>query len=166
MIKRTMCVLAGLMLASPAMAAPWVAGYQMGTFTAGAGSDEEGWLSLECGDPEQAVEGGTMSYGELFLDFTPASGVSFNKKQTLTYLTFVVGAKTIDLPIELEAGSSDTFSYVREAEGAALTQSLVSAMRGGDRVQVMLDGVQLGDISLEGSSEALDAIDACIRYRS
>ena len=166
MIRRTIGVMTALMLAAPAMAAPWVTDYQMGAFIAGGGSDEEGWLSLECGDPEQAVEGSSMSYGELFLNFSAAQGTSFNKKQTLTYLTFVIGAKTIDLPIELEAGSSDTFSYVREAEGAALTQSLVSAMRGGDRVQVMLDDVQLGDIGLEGSSAALEAIDECIRYRS
>lgn len=166
MIRRTIGVLTVLMFSAPAIAAPWVTDYQMGAFIAGGGSDEEGWLNLECGDPEQAVEGSTASYGELFLNFTPAAGASFNKKQALTYLTFVIGAKTLDLPIELEPGSSDAFSYVHEAEGAALTQSLVSAMRGGDRVRVMLDGAQLGDISLEGSGAALDAIDSCIRYRS
>jgi hypothetical protein len=166
MIRLIMSVLAALTLVAPTMAAPWVTDYQMGAFIAGGGSDEEGWLSLECGDPEQAVEGSSASYGELFLLFTPATGIRFNKKQTLTYLTFVIGDETIDLPIELEPGSSETFSYVHEAEGAILTQGLVSAMRGGDRVQVSLDGVELGDISLEGSSEALDAIDDCIRYRS
>ena len=159
-------MLAVLILQAPAMSAPWVTDYHMGAFIAGAGSDAEGWLNLECGDPEQAVEGSTMSYGELFLNFTPAAGARFNKKQTLTYLTFVIGAAPIDLPIELEAGSSDSFAYVREAEGAALARSLVSAMRSGDRVQVMLDGVQLGDIGLEGSDAALAAIDECIRYRS
>lgn len=158
----TLSVLAGLTVVAPAVAAPWVAGYQMATFTAGTGSDEGGWLSLECGDPDA----GTTEYGELYLLFTPGTGISFNKKQPLTYLTFTVGSDTFDLPIELEPGSSNTLSYVREAEGSILTQGLVSAMRGGDRVQISLDGVELGDISLEGSSEALEAIDDCIRYRS
>ena len=161
MIRLTMSVLAGLTVAAPAMAAPWVAGYQMATFTAGAGSDEEGWLSLECGDPDAGIS----EYGELYLLFTPRAGISFNKKQQLTYLTFTIGADTFELPIELEAGSSNTLSYVREAEGAVLTQGLVSAMRNGDRVQISLDGQQLGDLGLEGSDTALDAIDSCIRSR-
>jgi hypothetical protein len=162
MIRLARIMVAGLLIASPAMAAPWVAGYQMATFTAGAGSDEEGWLSLECGDPDA----GTNEYGELYLLFTPGAGISFNKKQQLTYLTFTIGSDTFDLPIELEAGSSNTLSYVREAEGSILTQGLVSSMRNGERVQISLDGQQLGDLSLEGSGEALEAIDECIRYRS
>lgn len=158
----TMTALTCLMLIAPVAAEPWGTDYNMGTFAAGGGSDEEGWLSLECGDPE----GGLTNYGELYLLFTPATDATFNKKQQLTYLTFTVGSDTFDLPIELEPGSSNTFAYVREAEGAVLTQGLVSAMRGGDRVQISLDGVQLGDISLEGSGAALEAIDQCIRYRS
>ena len=47
-----------------------------------------------------------------------------------------------------------------------LTQGLVSAMRNGDRVQISLDGEPLGDLGLEGSDEALEAIDECIRFRS
>lgn len=161
MIRPTIGLLAVLVFAAPVVAAPWGTDYNMGAFGAGGGSDEDGWLTLECGDPDAGVP----SYGELFLTFTPGAGASFNKKQVFTYLTFVVGAKTIDLPIELEPGSSNSFAYVREAEGAALTQSLVAAMRGGDRVRVLLDDNQLGDISLEGSSEALEAIDSCIRSR-
>lgn len=166
MIRLTLSVFAVLMSIAPVMAAPWVTDYHMGAFIAGGGSDEEGWLSLECGDPEQAVDGSTMSYGELFLNFTPATGARFNKKQALTYLSFVIGDDTIDLPIELEPGSGNNFAYVREAEGSILTQGLVSAMRDGERVQISLDGQQLGDIGLEGSNEALEAIDECIRYRS
>ncbi|UJW84298.1 DUF1176 domain-containing protein [Devosia sp. SL43] len=155
-------MLAGLTLAVPALAAPWGTDYNMGTFAAGGGSEQEGWLSLECGDPQ----GGLSNFGELYLLFTPAAGASFNKKQPLTYLTFTIGAETFDLPIELEPGSSDTFAYMREAEGSILTQGLVSAMRNGESVQISLDGQQLGDISLEGSDEALEAIDECIRFRS
>lgn len=152
-------VLVCLSLAVPVMAAPWGTGYTMGTYGAGGGSEAEGRLTLECGDPDAGID----FYGELYLTFTPAEGASVNKKQPLTYMTFVIDAKTIDLPIE-RAGSG-TFAYVHEAEGAALTQSLVSAMRRGDRVRVMLDDDQLGDISLEGSSAALEAIDSCIRSR-
>jgi hypothetical protein len=162
MNRLTIAALACFALAGPVTAAPWGTDYNMGTFAAGGGSDEDGWLSLECGDPE----GGLDNYGELYLLFTPAKDASFNKKQPLTYLTFTIGSDSFDLPIELEAGSSNTFAYVREAEGATLTQGLVLAMRNGDRVQISLDGAQLGDISLEGSNAALEAIDECIRYRS
>jgi hypothetical protein len=158
MIKPTIMVLASLLTIAQATAAPWGTDYHMGTFGAGGGSDAEGRLTLECGDPDAGID----FYGQLYLTFTPAAGASFDKKRPLTYMTFAVGAKTIDLPIE--TAGSGTFAYVHE--GAALTQSLVSALRGGNRVRVMLGDDQLGDISLEGSSAALEAIESCIRYRS
>lgn len=160
MIKPTIVVLASLLLIAPATASPWGTDYRMGTFAAGGGSDAEGRLTLECGDPDAGID----FYGQLYLTFTPAAGASFDKKRPLTHMSFVIGARTIDLPIE--TAGSGTFAYVQEAEGAALVQSLVSALRGGDRVRVTLGDDQLGDISLEGSSAALQAIDSCIRYRS
>lgn len=162
MRRTALIALASFAFCIPATAAPWGTFYNMGTFAAGAGSDAEGWLSLECGDPQAGV----ADYGELNLLLTTASGAGFDKAKPLDYVQFTIGDVTVDMPMEFEAGSTERLVYVHEAEGAVLTQDLVAVMRQGERVSVTYEGAQLADITLEGADAALEAIDSCIHFRS
>ena len=160
-MMRAVMIIAVLLAASPAAAAQWGTDYNMGTFAAGGGSASEGQLNLECGDPDAGI----ANYGELNLQLTIAAGVSLKAKNPLDYVQFAVGGKVLDMPMEIEDGSSGVLNYVHEAEGAALTQELVTAMRHGESVKVSYRGTELANVGLSGSNAALEAIDSCIRYR-
>jgi len=147
---------------APASAAPWGTDYNMGTFAAGGGSPSEGQLNLECGDPDAGI----ANYGELNLQLTIAAGASLKAKSPLDSVQFAVDGKVLDMPMEIEHGSSGVLNYVREAEGAALAQELVTAMRHGDSVKISYQGTELANVGLSGSNAALEVIDSCIRYRS
>ena len=162
MMRAVLIGLLGLALASPAMAAPWGTDYNMGQFAAGGGSETEGQLTMQCGDPDAGI----ADYGELNMQLTVASGSKFDGQSPSDYVQFVVGDTSVDIPMELEPGSSTVLDYVHEAEGAARTQDLVTALRGGKSVTVSYQGVEFATIDLTGAKDALEAIDACIRYRS
>ena len=152
-------VLAGLALSTPSYAAPWGTYFNMGTFGAGGGSDAEGSLNLECADPESGMTGA----GVLFLLFTPSSTAVFYKKAiTGGYMRFVVGSTAVELPMDIEDGSANTFAYTPEAETAQYTKALIKALRSGDSVKVLAGDLELANIALDGSDAALEAIDGCV----
>ena len=162
MTRVAIVVMIAALSIGPVFAAPWGTDYNMGTFAAGGGGAGQGQLNLQCGDPDAGI----ADYGVLNMQLTVASASRFAGESPADYVQFVVGDTSVDIPMELEQGSSTVLDYVDEAEGSVRTQALVTALRGGKSVRVEYQGVELATIALGGAKDALEAIDACIRFRS
>lgn len=153
----SLCVLS---FASPAVAQDWDSFFNMGTFTAGGGSDANGWLSLECADPDS----GFSSAGRPFLSVTVMSGISLNKKSLADGLAFWVDdGQSYLLPMSLEDGSSTILHYDYSDDSVDEVLHLVEALRKGDRVGLEVGTEFVMKVTLEGSFQALEYVEGCIR---
>ena len=134
----------------------WTSDYQMGAFVAGGGSDEEGWITLECVDPES----GAPSPGTLSLSLTPQTGVDLATGDSPDLLAFWVDeAGSIPIPVHWEGES-----LVMDEIGASLRRSLLTMLRVGDTLWVRTaerDAEMAAEISLAGSTAALAGFEAC-----
>ena len=149
-----------LPLASPAVAQDWDSYFNMGTFAAGGGSDANGWLSLECADPDS----GFSSAGRPFLSVTVMSGISLNKKSLADGLAFWVDdGQSYVLPMSLEEGSSTILHYDHSDDSVGEVLDLIEALRKGGNVGLEMGAEFVMRVTLEGSFQALEYVEACIR---
>lgn len=160
MKKLAALVLCILPLASPAVAQDWDSFFNMGTFTAGGGSDANGWLSLECADPDSGFD----TAGRLFLSVTVMSGISLNKKSLADGGTFWVDdGKSYVLPLSLENGSSTILHYDYSDDTVGQVLDLVETLRKGGSVGLEVGTEFVMRVTLEGSFQALEYVEGCIR---
>jgi hypothetical protein len=150
--------LAFAVLASPAAAAPWTTDYQMGTFIASGGSDEKGWIILECGDPAS----GQGWAGRLNLVLTPAAGSLPKKTLARVDLVSLSTDAAGGLPIPVTRDGKRL--TVADELAASTRKALLHMLRTGDVLTVRTattPGRTIGTIPLSGSAAALDGFGAC-----
>jgi hypothetical protein len=145
-----------LLPAAAAYAQPapvWGGYYNMGTFAAGGGSEAGGSISLECAGPDLG------DAGTLHLQLTPAARIE-PFADAPPQLDFSIDQQLITVPVTAENGA--VFFYRSEPEDDALALELIAALRRGNRLVVSAPELDIADIPLKGSSQALVSVEACV----
>jgi hypothetical protein len=153
-----LCALAPLSLASfsPAHAQPapvWGGYFNNGVFAAGGGSEADGHISLECSSDSLA------DAGAFFLQLTPAERID-PFVNAPPQLDFFIDGEIITLPVTAENGA--VFFYHSEPDDDELTLALIDALRRGLRLIVSAPELNIAEISLRGSSDALVYVEECV----
>ena len=142
---------------SPALAqqpAPiWGGHYNMGVFAGGGGSEQDGHISLSC-------SGETLAdAGAFFLQLTPASRIE-PFVDAPPQLDFSIDGKLFSLPVTAENGA--VFFYRSEPDDDGQPLALIDALRRGLVLTVSAPELDIAEISLRGSFEALTYVNECV----
>ena len=141
-------------LSAHAQPAPiWGGHYNMGVFAAGGGSEADGHISLECSGDELA------DAGAFFLQLQPASSIE-PFVDAPPQLDFIIDGEIFAVPVTAENGA--VFFYRSEPGDDALTLELIDALRRGRTLIVSAPELDIAEISLRGSSEALTYVRQCV----
>ncbi|GLQ54462.1 hypothetical protein [Devosia nitrariae] len=149
-------MLLALVPAAPVHAQPapiWGGYYNMGTFAAGGGSEAGGSISLECAGPDLA------DAGAFLLELTPAARIE-PFADAPPQLDFSIDGKIMTVPVTAENGA--VFFYRSEPEGDVLALELIAGLRRGNRLVVSAPELDIVDIPLRGSSQALLHVAECV----
>lgn len=149
-------MLLALVPAAAAYAQPapvWGGYYNMGTFAAGGGSEAGGSISLECAGPDLA------DAGVFHLKLRPAADIE-PFAHAPPQLDFNIDGRVVNVPVTAENGA--VFFYRAEPEGDALALMLIAALRRGYRLIVSAPELDIADIPLKDSSEALVYVEECV----
>lgn len=152
-------IVALAMIASPALAQDWGTDFNMGTFAAGGGSPDNGYLNLEC-----AGEGSGFDFaGQPFIALTVIDGEQLDKKSLPDEITFWVDdEQSYLLPMSIEEGSTTRLVYDYSADTVEQARGLVEAMRQGSIVTAKADENVIASLDLEGSNDTLELVEDCI----
>lgn len=152
-------LVAGALLASPALAQDWGSYFNMGTFAAGGGSDANGWLHFECAGPDS----GFSTAGRPHISVRVRDGVELDKKTLAAGVWFWVGdGASYDVPVQLEQGSSTVLVYDYSAQSVPGVLDFIAALRRGERFGLVVGAENVASITLEGSHAALEYVEGCI----
>ena len=148
---------------SSATAQEWTTDFNMGSFLAGGGNEASGYLSFECSDDGTAYS----PPGQPYITLTPMAGVVLNKKTLPSDgIAFWVGDdQSFLLPMSVDPGGK-SLSYDYSAESLQEVRWLVEALRKGNTVTAFAgapEDLRLIRFTLDGSHDALEYIDGCIR---
>lgn len=147
-----LCAMAAMVPASAQQAPIWGGYYNMGTFAAGGGSETDGHISLECAGDH------LDNAGALLLQLTPAAGIE-PFADAPPQLDFLIDGQQMALPVTAEDGA--VFFY-RSGPGDRRTLTLIDALRRGHMLIVSAPELDIAEISLGGSFEALTYVAACV----
>lgn len=131
----------------------WGGYYTRGTFAAGGGSEARGSISLECAGPNLA------DAGAFFLQLTPAARIE-PFVDAPPQLDFMVDGQLMTLPVTAENGV--VFFYRAEPEDDVLALALIAVLRRGNRLIVSAPELDIANIPLKGSSQALAYVEECV----
>lgn len=146
-----LCALAPL--SAHAQAPVWGGHYNMGVFAAGGGSEADGHISLSCSGDELA------DAGAFFLQLTPADRIE-PFVNAPPQLDFFIDGEIFTVPVTAENGA--VFFYSSEPDDDALTLDLIDALRRGLTLIVSAPELDIAEISLRGSFEALTYVERCV----
>lgn len=152
----------GILLASPVRADKadaWDTYFNMATFGAGGGTDAGGWFNFECADEDSGFSSAgqahfTLRMGEEFAGEKPTP------EKAITF--FVDDGLSFVLPMSMQAESSVDLYYDYSAETLEEMLDFIAALRRGSRVTVWSGQQQLASVGLDGSSAALEYVEACV----
>ncbi len=152
-------IMFGLLLVNPVAAETWDAYYNMDTFGAGGGTDQEGWFNFECASADSGFSSAeqpffSMSIGEAFLKQKAAL------EPRITIL--VDDGQSYAVPMRFELQSTTTLVNDRDPETFPNVLDLIEALRRGDRATAWSGQRQLASVALDGSFAALDGVAACV----
>lgn len=145
-----------LSVAAPAQAQPapiWGGYYNNGVFAAGGGSEVDGHVTLQCSSDRLA------DAGAFYLELTPAARID-PFVDAPPQLDFVIDREVITLPVTAENGAK--FFYASEPTDDERTLRLIDALRRGLRLTVSAPELDIAEISLRGSWEALIEVERCV----
>ncbi|KRA55415.1 hypothetical protein [Devosia sp. Root635] len=141
-------------LSAHAQPAPiWGGHYNMGVFAAGGGSEADGHVSLECSGDELA------DAGAFFLQLEPAASIE-PFVDAPPHLDFLIDGDIFTVPVTAENGA--VFFYRSEPEDDTVTLPLIAALRGGRTLVVSAPELDIAEIALRGSGEALTYVEQCV----
>lgn len=144
---------------APAFAAPWTQDFKMGTFIASGGSDEEGYLGLECG----SLESGHPWGGEMNIRITPQAGSLPDPEVKAKSVYFQTErGDSLQLPVRRE--DSD-FLADNDMISDTLRETLLSMLTEANGLRIKTATTpfyDIADLSLQGSATALDGFGDCL----
>jgi hypothetical protein len=156
-MKSSLPLLTLLALASPTVAQEpppiWGGHFNLGTFAAGGGSAANGHLSLSC------TGEGLADAGAFFLQLDPAADIE-PFANVPPELEFIVDDEVFTLPVTDYSGR--LFFYSAGPDDDALATPLIKALSGGQHLIVSAPELDIADITLTGSSEALVYVAQCV----
>jgi len=156
MFRRPALVLLAFLPAVAVNAQPepiWGGYFNMGSFAAGGGSHVRGSIRLECAGPNLA------DAGAFFLQLTPAASIE-PFVDAPPQLDFIVGGELMTVPVTAENGA--VFFYRAEPADDVVALALIAALRRGSRLIVVAPELDIADIPLKGSSQALAYVEECV----
>lgn len=152
-VPLVLCAMAAIFPASAQQAPIWGGYYNMGTFAAGGGSEEDGHISLECAGEH------LDDAGNFLLQLTPASEMD-PFIDAPPQLDFSIDGKQITLPVTAEDGA--VFFYRSGPDDNRQTLAMIGALQRGNTLIVSAPELDIAEISLRGSFEALTYVEACV----
>lgn len=148
-----LCALTPVSLAHAQPAPIWGGYFNNGVFAAGGGSEADGHISLSCSSDSLA------DAGAFYLELTPAAHID-PFADAPPQLDFFIDGEILTLPVTAENGAK--FFYSSEPSDDERTLALVDALRRGFRLIVSAPELDIAEISLRGSSQALNYVEECV----
>ena len=149
----------GLLLIGPAVAETWGTYYNMDTFGAGGGTDEEGWFNFECASADSGFSFSEQPF------FAMGIGETFLKQEATLepqITIFVDDDQSYVVPMRFELNSTTTLVNDRDPKTFPNVLDLIEALRRGERATAWSGQQQLASVALDGSFAALDGVAACV----
>ena len=144
-----------LLLVSPAWAQTWGSDYNMGSIGVRAGTDASGTITLDCAESGNAF----VDQGALSIFVRPKADAPA-KDAAPASLNFDVDGQSVSLPVSDNSG--DGLIYEKTPETLAAATGLIAMLRDGKQLTVSNGTDVLAQMRLDGATEALDGVDACL----